>query len=468
LSYIDKSYDFNSTGGSLSDDIRKYYKFREILGGGTFGTVRVGFRKGDESKLFAIKSISKTKLSPEDLVCLEREVEILSCLDHPNIIKFYETYNDQFYFHMIMELCSGKEVIERILEEGQISENRVAQIIYKVTSAINYCHNLGITHRDIKPENILFENKEKDAEIKLIDFGLSKKVLYSNEKMHTILGTPYYVAPEVLGGTYDSKCDIWSIGAITYFMLSGDPPFKGANNAIIFNKILKGKIEFQSNKWSSISEKCKKFILKCLEKDPSKRYSASKALEDEWFKTINNELHNNKKLDNEILENLKNFYKPNKFKKLVLKYLVNNINHTEVKKLKDTFIAMDKDNTGFIEFSELEDSFKMAGINCSKEELINIFKSGENNGKIDYSEFLAGTINQKTFITREKLIKAFKYLDVDGNGEIDTKDLKHVLLRSGKKILNQDELEKTITEFANNKEKITLKEFLNLFGVEEK
>jgi len=187
---------------------------------------------------------------------------------------------------MVMELCSGKEVIERILEEGHISENRVAQIIYKVTSAINYCHNLGITHRDIKPENILFENKEKDAEIKLIDFGLSKKVLYSNEKMHTILGTPYYVAPEVLGGTYDSKCDVWSIGAITYFMLSGDPPFKGANNAIIFNKILKGKIEFQSNKWSSISEKCKKFILKCLEKDPSKRYSTAKALEDEWFKTI--------------------------------------------------------------------------------------------------------------------------------------------------------------------------------------
>ena len=175
-------------------------------------------------------------MTQKDYDDLVKEVDIISGLDHPNIIKFYETYHDECFFHIVMELCKGKEVFDNICNHGYLRENKVQNIIFKVLLAIAHCHSRGITHRDLKPENILFESLKADAEIKLIDFGLSRK--YSkDEKMHTILGTPYYVAPEVLKGNYDEKCDIWSIGAMTYLMLCGDPPFTGDSNNEIFKNL---------------------------------------------------------------------------------------------------------------------------------------------------------------------------------------------------------------------------------------
>lgn len=180
--------------GSIWEDIRKIYKFKEVIGGGHFGTVRKAYKIGEEPRIFyAIKSLMKKNLSPEDIKGLEKEVEILSSLDHPNIIKFLESYQDKHYFHIVMELCNGREVIEKIMENGKLTENIISQIIYKVLSVISYCNNIGISHRDIKPDNILLD--ENENEIKIIDFGLSKKFIVK-EKMHTILGTPYYVAPK--------------------------------------------------------------------------------------------------------------------------------------------------------------------------------------------------------------------------------------------------------------------------------
>ena len=250
-----------TTGGSLNKDIRQFYKFKDVLGGGHFGTVRVSYRRSDPEpkKNLAIKSISKKNLTPKDFEDLMREVEILSSLDHPNIIKFYETYHDEYYFHIVMELCTGKEVFDRIIEEGHINEQKVAGIIYKVIHAISYCHSAGITHRDLKPENILFETSDPDAEIKLIDFGLSRKYDIK-EKMHTVLGTPYYVAPEVLKGCYDERCDVWSIGCLAYIMLSGEPPFNGNSNNDIFHKIMNEELSFNRDKWKNVTKEAKDFI----------------------------------------------------------------------------------------------------------------------------------------------------------------------------------------------------------------
>jgi calcium-dependent protein kinase len=364
-----------------------------------------------------------------------------------------------------MELCKGKEVIDRMVDDGHISEYVVQQIIYKITSALNYCHSIGITHRDIKPENILFESRESDSEVKLIDFGLSKKH-NSGEKMHTILGTPYYVAPEVLQGSYDDKCDIWSVGAITYFMICGDPPFTGHNNSIIFDKIIKSEVVFDKSKWENISDKCKEFILMCMVKNPEQRVSASKALEHPWFKRVEKEIHNKKHVDPEILVKLKTFQHPNKFKKLVLKFLVNNIGQSELKKLRASFIAIDTHNSGFIDYEELEVAFKNAGISFSNDQLHGIFKNGECNGKIDYSEFLAASLDQKSFLFKEKLIKAFKFFDVNNDGEIDSKDLKKALLKSGKSITNTEEFKKMILEINHEREKISLRKFINIFGLD--
>ena len=205
--------------GSLEMDIREIYKFKDLLGRGHFGTVRSAYRRFEKAphKLFAIKSISKKNLSINHLNDLIKEVDIISSLDHPNIIKFYETYNDNYYFHIVMELCRGKDLLSRI-NKGINDEKIIATIIMKILHSISYCHSKGISHRDLKPENIIFESPDIDSDIKLIDFGLSKK-FKSSEKLHSLLGTPYYVAPEVLTKNYNEKCDLWSVGIITYLLI---------------------------------------------------------------------------------------------------------------------------------------------------------------------------------------------------------------------------------------------------------
>ena len=198
-------------GGALKIDIKQVYKFNEILGGGQFGTVRIGYRLDNPTKKYAIKSISKKNMTTNDLNNLLTEVQILSSLDHPNIIKLVETYQDQYYLHIVTDLCTGKDVFTHCLQKAKLTEKDICVIIFKIVSAVQYLHENKIVHRDLKAENIMLESNEPDADIKIIDFGLSKKY-NSNQKMHAKTGTPYYVSPEVINGEYDEKCAIWSIG----------------------------------------------------------------------------------------------------------------------------------------------------------------------------------------------------------------------------------------------------------------
>ncbi len=207
-----------------NEDIYKNYIFEKQIGRGYFGTVNIVIPKTDSNKRYACKSINKQKLSKSKIQTILREIETLSLVDHPNIVKFYETYNDKNNFHIIMELCTGGDLFSHVSNCEFFTEKDACHLIFKITSAIVHCHSLGIVHRDLKPENILFENKLKFSDIKLIDFGLSRKYL-NDDDLHSVVGSPFYVAPEVLDGNYDEKCDIWSIGIIAYCLLNGDPPF---------------------------------------------------------------------------------------------------------------------------------------------------------------------------------------------------------------------------------------------------
>ena len=453
--------------GSLLQDIRKIYKIKNSLGGGHFGKVRKSYRRNEKfPPFYAIKSISKKNLTEKDLEDLIKEVDIISGLDHPNIIKFYETYHDQSYFHIVMEYCQGKEIFDRIVEDGRIKEKKVCMIIMKVLHAISYCHSRGITHRDLKPENILFETLEQDSEIKLIDFGLSRKY-YINEKMHTILGTPYYVAPEVLQGEYDEKCDIWSIGALTYIMLCGDPPFKGTSNNEIFNKILREDVKFSSNKWNNISDDARNFVKECLNKIPEKRPNAIQLFEHNWFKDILNEVHSVKYISVDILNNLKNFSIKAKFTKMVIRYLLKSLSDQEKDVYRKAFYAMNFKHTGSIDLDELEKSFEIGKVNVKRDDLIKLIKlADENNkGSLDYTELLIASINKKDLFTEEKLKMAFQYFDVNNSGIIESSDLKDAMLRFGKKIINSEDVNKLIQEVTKNmlKDSLSLDEFMNIF-----
>ena len=460
---------------SLLKDIRKEYRFKNQLGGGHFGTVRRGYRiseKNKKMKFFAIKSIPMKNLSCNinDFI---KEVDIISTLDHPNIIKFYETFHDDYFFHIVMELCKGKEIIHQMGNYGFIEEKKVTYIIFKVLLAIAHCHNRGVTHRDLKPENILFDSMKKDAEIKILDFGLSRK--YDKEqKMHSILGTPYYVAPEVLKGEYDEKCDIWSIGAMTYLMLCGEPPFNGNSNNEIFKKIVKENIKINTLLWKNISNNAKDFVKICLSKNSNKRPSAQEALNHIWFSNVKNEIHNNKNIKKEILLNIKDFNINYEFKQMVLKYLINNkLSYEEKKVFKDAFYALDFNHNGFIIESDLKKAFDLFNINIDEKQinhLFNILPENKNLG-LGFIEFIMAGIDKKSIFTEENLEDAFNYFDINKTGDIEFDNLNSALLRMGKKYINSNDVNSIIDEVMlnikkNDKEKchkISKDDFMEIF-----
>ena len=200
---------------SLTSEFSHYslnsvYNIEKVIGKGSFGIVRKATHKNNPALTVAIKSIGKNN-KMIDYSTILREIEILKSIDHPNIIKFYECFNEQSFIHIVLEYCKGGELYEKIIESGKIQEKEAAKYMKKMLGAVNHLHLLGICHRDLKPQNFLFENDSEDAELKLIDFGLSNRfisVVGSQFRMQSCVGTPYYIAPEILQGNYDIKCDI--------------------------------------------------------------------------------------------------------------------------------------------------------------------------------------------------------------------------------------------------------------------
>ena len=247
-----------TTTSSLQKDINKIYKFKDIIGKGSFGIVRTGYRKKEFSphKIYAIKSIYKKHLKKKDINKIEKKLDILSSLDHPNISRFYEAFHDENYFNIVMELCRGKSLSKFLKDNGGYIDEKLSRIIImKILHAVNYCHSFGIVHCDLKPDNIIFgiskeenensyynekydyaNNNNNFMDLKIVDFGLSNRIK-KNQKLRNVVGTPYFIAPEMLNGKYDEKCDIWSIGVILYYMLSGKYPFQSDDNINIFQKI---------------------------------------------------------------------------------------------------------------------------------------------------------------------------------------------------------------------------------------
>lgn len=464
------------------EDIKKVYKIRsKVIGHGHYGVVRLGNLITHPDKNFAIKTVEKSKLK-KDLYILMRELTILMALDHPNIVKFYETYQDENYFHIVMEYCEGGDLIERITASGNMSELYGAKIIYKILFALSYLHDHGICHRDVKPENFLFVEKSIDSEIKVIDFGLSKQIdqsdhivdgeyeNFNDPKKISIVGTPLYIAPESLKGKYDLKGDIWSLGVILFFILSGSPPFVGDDKKEVFDRISKGNYSVNGKDWKNISKDCKRFISKVLCVDLSKRYTAHKALMDPWFQIVHKDTKKyTKKIDAAIIDRLKNFQETTHFKKEVLRVMVKMLSENELKNLREAFLAIDEKKNGFIAFHELQKVMKEQGIKHTESEIRRILKEfniKEDENGINYTEFITATLDKKHYLNKEKLWLVFKYFDVDNTNFITIDNLREAMARGGKKMPENELATWMMESGAESSNRITFEDFTKMMARE--
>ena len=414
----------------IQDDITNHYEVIKKLGEGSYGKIYKAKNKitGD---IRAMKQIEKSKIT--DLQTFKNEIEILSRMDHPNIIKLFEVFEDSKYFYLINELCTGGELLDRIVKrktENPFTEREAAIIFKQLVSAISYCHDIGIVHRDLKPENILFINEEPNSPIKVIDFGFSKEFNNKNPKnkqknMSSKVGTVYYISPEILQGNYNELCDIWSCGVILYIILCGYPPFQGNNDKEIYKSIQSGKVDFPQKEWKSISKNAKDLILKML-CPANKRYNAKQVLKHNW---VNNKAPDSKGELKINVESLLNFKKSNKLRKVVLTFIASRLSDEEVNNIKQIFSSMDKDKKGTITLQELKNGLEQS---FSPDEHINIeelFDSidTDHSGRIDYTEFIAATMDQKLYLKDEKLYEAFNAFDPNSTGKISIKDIKKFL-----------------------------------------
>eukprot|EP00918_Siedleckia_nematoides_P015026 GHVU01032597.1.p1 GENE.GHVU01032597.1~~GHVU01032597.1.p1 ORF type:complete len:371 (+),score=89.90 GHVU01032597.1:204-1316(+) len=261
------------------------YQGLKVLGKGSFGEV-ILCKDRTTAIECAVKVISKRSLKKNSSsAALLKEVQLLKELDHPNIMKLYEFFEDAGYFYLVGELYTGGELFDEIISRKRFSEADAGRIVKQVLSGITYMHRNKIVHRDLKPENLLLESKGKNAQIKIIDFGLSTH-FEGQKKMRDKIGTAYYIAPEVLHGTYDEKCDVWSVGVILYILLSGCPPFYGSSEYEILKRVETGKYSFNLPQWKKVSEMAKDLIRRMLTYVPSMRITAREALEHEWVKSM--------------------------------------------------------------------------------------------------------------------------------------------------------------------------------------
>lgn len=436
----------NSSGTNIKD----VYDFTsETIGEGSYGAVRKGRHKRG-GQIRAIKIISKNMI--KFLPKFRQEIAIMKSLEHPNIVRLYETYEDAAFIYLVMELCEGGELFDRIIAQGFFTERAAALAVKQMLSAIHYLHSHNVCHRDLKPENFLLSSKDMNSALKLIDFGLS--AIYTKDKpMKTKAGTPYYVAPDVLGGSYNETCDIWSIGVLAYVLLCGYPPFNGQNDSEILLRVKGGRFVFPSSEWREVSSAAKDFITKCLELNPAKRLSAQAALEHEWMRSLPPD---NSSMDpavqERILQSLKAFRGVSKLKKIALTAIAHQLGDSDIADLKKVFLAVDINGDGTLTVAEIKDALIKAKLTLPPD--FDAFMAeidSDGSGSIDYMEFIAATIDRRLYNQREVCWRAFSVFDRDGNGKISTVEFAKVLQDDSlKQSLGNDRISEMIKEFDLN------------------
>ncbi|XP_047150956.1 calcium-dependent protein kinase 28-like isoform X1 [Vigna umbellata] len=414
------------------------YTLGKLLGHGQFGYTYEGIDKANADRV-AVKRIDKSKMvQPIAVEDVKREVKILKALTgHENVVQFYDAFEDDSYVYIVMELCEGGELLDRILakKDSRYTEKDAAVVVRQMLKVAAECHLHGLVHRDMKPENFLLKSTKEDSPLKATDFGLSD-FIKPGKKFHDIVGSAYYVAPEVLKRKSGPQSDVWSIGVITYILLSGRRPFWDKTEDGIFKEVLRKKPDFQRKPWPTISNAAKDFVKKLLVKDPRARLTAAQALSHPWVREGGEA--SEIPIDISVLSNMREFVKYSRLKQFALRALASTLNEEELADLKDQFDAIDVDKNGSISLEEMRQALaKDLPWKLKEPRVLEILQAIDSNtdGLVDFSEFVAATLHVHQLEDdsgkwQQRSQAAFEKFDLDKDGYITPDELKmHTGLR---------------------------------------
>nr|CAD1841616.1 unnamed protein product [Ananas comosus var. bracteatus] len=411
-----------------TENVKDVYSLGRKLGQGQFGTTYLCMQK-EKGREYACKSILKRKLATEeDVEDVRREIQIMHHLSgHANVVAIEGAYEDAVAVHLVMELCAGGELFDRIVHKGHYTERKAAQLARVIVGVVEACHSLGVMHRDLKPENFLFADHSEEA-----------------PSRPSTSASPSSSAPE--------KYSLMWLGAPTI------PPFWAESEQGIFEEVLHGKLDFQSEPWPSISESAKDLVRRMLVRDPKKRLTAHEVLRHPWVQVGG--VAPDKPLDSAVLSRLKQFSAMNKLKKMAFRVIAESLSEDEIAGLREMFKMIDTDNSGQITFDELKAGLQRVGANLKESEIYALMQAADvdNSGTIDYGEFIAATLHMNKIEKEDHLFAAFSYFDKDGSGYITQDELQQACEEFGIEDVRLEEMIREVDQ--DNDGRIDYSEFV--------
>jgi len=444
-----------SSTGSLSTYYKEATGGESLLGEGGFGSVRKMIHKSTGR----VRAVKKIEITTENVQMLSAELSILLQLDHPNVLKVFEWYqgtgDDENALYIVTEICTGGEMQDLVL--AGTPQQRVEGLLLQIFSAVQYCHAMGVVHRDLKLENCLLKEKvQRDADgklltegdhmqLKVIDFGLaavkSKAARHrgsehggGEERLSEVLGTPFYIAPEVLTGDYNEKCDVWACGIMMYMLLTGEHPFaveadlQRRSPKKLFHKIKTKEPNMEFLK--GVHPDAKDLILKLLAKKPQERPSAREALQHPWCQSIRRQTGGASGPNLKSLRNIRNYCHSSKLEQVLRTIAAREANHQDLASLRQAFQEVDLDGSGTLSKDEVHALLRdKMGETVDDATFNNLWATldCDESGVIGYTEFLSAVVDKSIYAQDEIIQRAFEYFDLDNSGSIDRDELALVL-----------------------------------------
>ena len=456
------------------------YEVTKLLGKGAFASA-YQVTPREESRFFgrydlAVKVISKSSLKTvQDVRWLKQEIDIMSLVGGSiNMVHVYDCYESKNHVYILMELCSGGNLYEKISKGDPYTEKMASVLMGDILRVAEQCHSRGIIHRDIKPENFLFGNKLMGAPLKMTDFGLAD---YCKEgsKLTEISGTPYYIAPEVIRQNYSLPADVWSCGVVLYVLLTGKTPFHKEDDRkhsykIVFRRILEDTINFTKDPWPNISENAKDLCKKLLTKNPAKRISAKEALEHPWIRQgmVEGESEKNAR-KTAIVQRLQLFGTYSKFKQVVLYRIAKELATPEVQEVKAMWDKMNIGEVDEMGTIRMLDGLELEGYTVGENEGSDLLKAIDvhGTGGLSFEDYSAAILDWREIANDKRYYhlcrQVFEEFDANKDGFISRRELQEEIPGT----FTDKEMKKMIAEAdTKGSGKIDFKDFV--FFIQEK